>query len=202
MHVGGSDEALADISVDGTFDLNQYWSDSYFWRSPKRAAPHNVYTSVEQLNRAFVQAVTRKEATTSLYGLWKFKSSTPKERVESSGITIQFEPPYRIYWQYDVNAKRYQRQQASKEHLTEDGHEIVADNVAIVITDVEILDAVGRRRVRTIGEGDAFVFQDGQIVEGTWRKPSPSERLRFFCCEWRGDCNERRSYVDRSGRKS
>ncbi len=46
--------------------------------------------------------------------------------------------------------------------------------------DVEIVDAVGRRHIQTIGEGDAFVFMDGKKQEAIWKKPSASERLRFY----------------------
>jgi len=46
-------------------------------------------------------------------------------------------------------------------------------------TTVTIVDEKGRRHLRTIGEGNAIVFQDGRAIETTWKKPSRTQRLRF-----------------------
>ena len=37
-----------------------------------------------------------------------------------------------------------------------------------------------RERVDSIGEGKAYVFQNGQATEGTWKKPSAQKQIRFY----------------------
>jgi len=32
----------------------------------------------------------------------------------------------------------------------------------------------------TIGEGEALIFQNGEVIEGTWKKLSQSGRTQFF----------------------
>ena len=56
----------------------------------------------------------------------------------------------------------------------------MADNVAVVVTEIEVIDNVGRREIRTTGEGEAYVLRDGIVIEATWKKPSTSERLKFY----------------------
>jgi hypothetical protein len=173
-HVGGSDAALDRIASGGTLDLNQYWFDQYFWRSLNRYAPHNVYTST-----ALLGSYPKKNEP--LYETWIFKNPAVSVEPTVEQLNVSFYPPvYVANWKYDRSTNRYVRFQNGSAHTMEDGGQIFADNVAVMITDVKILDAVGRRSVRTIGEGEAMVFLDGKKQEGKWEKNSESQRLRFY----------------------
>jgi len=180
VHVGGSNASLDQIASGGTFDLNQYWYSEYFWRSSYRAAPHNVYTSTEDL-RAFVEdREAADRAPEVLYGTWEFKDAQELSG-DPVGLHIDFWAPlYTVDWVYDAEQRRYLRDQADDPHLTASGEQIVADNIAVVITDIEVIDYIGRRDVRTTGEGKGYVLQDGVVINATWKKPSVSERLRFY----------------------
>lgn len=181
VHVGGSDQSLDEIASGGTFDLNQYWNDSYFWRTSFREAPHNVYISTEEL-KSFSDA--RKEvgrAPKLLYGIWKFKDPEKNIPNEPKGLLISFySPEYVVSWEYDKQENRYKRLQRGKLDKTLDGSQIFSDNIAVVIIDIETIDSVGRKQIDTIGKGKGYVFQDGNIIEGSWKKNSESERLRFY----------------------
>lgn len=173
-HVGGSDAALDRLATGGTFDLNQYWFDKYFWRSLNRYAPHNVYTSTKLL-----WSYTKK--VQPLYETWVFKDPAVNVEPEVEQMSVSFYPPiYVVEWKYDRATNRYVRFQGGTVHTMEDGGQVMADNVAVVVTDVTILDSVGRRKIRTLGEGEAIVFQDGKKIEGKWKKTSESQRLRFY----------------------
>jgi hypothetical protein len=173
-HVGGSDAALDRIVSGGTLDLNQYWFDEYFWRSYSRYAPHNVYTSTELLG-------SYSKKTEPLYETWVFKDPAVSVEPTIEQLSVSFYPPiYVADWKYDRSTNRYMRFQNGSAHTVEDGGQIFADNVAVIVTEVKILDSVGRRSIRTIGEGEAVVFLDGKIEEGKWKKSSESQRLRFY----------------------
>jgi len=62
----------------------------------------------------------------------------------------------------------------------ENGAEIFADNVVILFTDIEIVDDMGRRRIRTTGEGEGYVLQDGQIISIIWKRPENKNIPRFY----------------------
>jgi hypothetical protein len=40
--------------------------------------------------------------------------------------------------------------------------------------------ALGRLEADSLGTNLAWVFADGRVTKGTWRKNAPSERTRFF----------------------
>ena len=108
-----------------------------------------------------------------------FKDSEPTD--SESSLYIDFwAPVYVVDWMYDEETGRYAREQFGEAHMTKSGAQIMADNIAVVITDIEIIDNVGRREIRTTGEGEGYVLQDGRVIEATWKKPSKSERLKFY----------------------
>src|SRR3989339_385712 len=155
-HVGGSDAALNLISSNGTHDLNEFWNGQFFWRSSDRKAPHNTYTSTERLQQALEQ---KKQTFKTEYSFWNFKDDAPNPTEKGKSIIVDFSSPlYRVVWNYDEEKNMYARLQAGHIHSMQDGKVIEANNVVIVVTSVEIIDAVGRRKIQTIGEGDAFIF--------------------------------------------
>lgn len=178
-HVGGSNEALDKIKNGATFDLNQFWHDPQFWRSTDRDVPHNVYTSTNRLG-AYAKAKQDAGRPAPLYGVWKFKTTEPTEVFPERFSINYISPDYLFSWAYDVEKKTYVRLFDDQPVKTLDGNEINVQNVAVLISDVEAVDAVGRRHIRTTGEGTAYVFQDGKKIQAVWKKPTASERLRFF----------------------
>jgi hypothetical protein len=178
-HVGGSNAALDDIASGGTFDMNQYWWGQYFWRSTQRYSPHNVFTSTELLNDFYELREEASLAPTRLYDVWTFKDPEPTDT--ESHLYIDFwAPVYVVDWDYNSETGMYERSQFNEPHVAYSGERIAADNVAVVVTEVKIIDYVGRRDIRTTGEGYGYVLQDGQVIEVTWKKPSISERLKFY----------------------
>lgn len=181
VHVGGSNAALDLIANNGTFDMNEFFHGSTFWRSTDRFAPHNTYTSTELLMSAIDSAREKGRAPDLLYGTWKFKSDEKTPPAVGIEPTVDFSAPtYRAEWKYDSASNRYRRTQAGLPYQSAEGDDVLANNVAVVVTDIEVIDDVGRRKIDTVGEGKAFVFQDGTAIEGTWKKASASERLRFY----------------------
>lgn len=181
-HVGGSDAALQKLIGNGTLDLNQFFNGSTFWRSKDRLAPHNVYTSTDLLRSAWDRlSAARKTPPEVSYGSWLFKDGTAMPPDPGISPTVRFTAEnYRVRWAYDAKTNRYRRYQMGLPFSMENGNEVQADNVVAVLTNMSVLDTIGHREIRTIGEGEAILFRDGEVVQGTWKKPSASERLRFY----------------------
>ena len=181
VHVGGSNAALDQIASGGIFDMNQYWGGEYFWRANgNRYAPHNVFTSTESLRAFYLLRDGAGVAPTRLYDVWSWKDPEPTGK-DGVGLYVDFwAPVYTVDWEYDGETGRYLRFQFDDPHEVESGEQIMADNVAVVVTEIEVIDNVGRREIRTTGEGEAYVLRDGIVIEATWKKPSTSERLKFY----------------------
>ncbi len=175
-HVGGSPQALAQIEVDLIWDLNQYWYGSFFWRAKDRYAPHDVFTSTELL-RLFAEG-----EEDPIYETWTFKDSAKEIPVEVPHVFLDFS----FYdwgnttWQFDRERHQYQRFLGEDPYPLQNEADIFADNVVILFTDVEIIDEIGRRSIRSTGEGEGYLLQDGQIISLIWKRPENKNIPRFY----------------------
>jgi len=181
-HVGGSPEALDQIKNNKSYrDLNEYWNGKYFWRTAKRSAPHNVYTKSELMQ----QAAAAKNMSEGHFLGWRYKddypqtaSATTVARGAEDGPKIKYGGSYTASWAYDREANAYVRREAGEVQKDADGTKVMAKNVAVINTDGQVLDAVGRLKIRTTGRGKAVVYRDGKSFEAQWRR-NTGEHFRF-----------------------
>lgn len=179
-HVGGSPDALNLIrNVYETIDLNEFWQGEYFYRQNKtRYAPHNAYTTSANL----IESLKELKLNSPTYGVWKFKDGEVQEDQYGLSVAVDFADgkTYDVDWRYDKEINAYTRYQGTGVMHMEDGATIVADNVVILATDIRTIDNEGRKSVVTVGEGDAWLFQDGKSNLVRWKKETRTDRLRFF----------------------
>lgn len=182
-HVGGSQAALDNIQNDkkiSSLDLDEYrWGGVYFWRAKERIAPHNTYTSSKLLDQVRAQ----KKVGEPGFDKWEFKEDDfSSERGDIKNIRIKFSiyPQYDAVWEYDKDKNEYRRKIGNDYAKDGDGRMILAKNIAVLLTDIEIIDAVSRRKIMTVGGGDALIFQDGKKIEARWEKRSVDDRVYFF----------------------
>lgn len=178
IHCGGSPDALSITKENGTRHIDQFYFDNYFWRIWKRYAPHNLLTSTEKLREA-TKDMNYKMVN---FGEWIFKNDAEfLGRPKKQEISIDsWLPEHKIKWIYSTRRNDYERLQGGSVHKDEEGNEIRAKNIIIQFTDVKIIDSIGRREIRTMGEGRAIVFMDGKRISAFWKKPSQEERTRFY----------------------
>lgn len=180
-HVGGSPEALEQIAAKKTFrDLNEFWNGRFFWRSARRAAPHNVFTRSDLLR----EAAENKEWKPGAFKAWTYANENPEDVPTSSrgtlaGPELAYGGPYTIRWSYDAEQNRYVRKTSGGAvQKDEDGTEVTARNVVVLLTEEKVLDEVGRLRIRTTGRGKAVLYRDGKTFDLTWQRTA-GEHLRF-----------------------
>lgn len=178
-HSGGSPEALRIIPDYGVLDLNEFSYGKYFWRSKSRYAPHNLYTSMELLNDAFAA----RDGEVKNFTPWEFKDEAPQDSRPEEGkrIKIYFSTKtYEAGWQYNRETNDYLRYEAGAIQQDRDGSEVRAKNIAVQFTDVSVIDDVGRKKIKTVGGGEAIVFQDGIRIDGTWSKDEKGGRTKLY----------------------
>jgi hypothetical protein len=174
-HVGGSPEALTMLRslTPRVEDLNEFFNGRYFWRAGSRYAPHNTYTSVEQLNRA----VSNTQAIAFPFASWDYSDKIFVSSTVTS-IQVPYQGIYRASWAYDASIRSYRRSQNGYEQKDADGSTVDVSNVVLLLTDSQVLDEIGRLKIRTTGMGKALLFRDGTVQTGVWRR-SDGEHLRF-----------------------
>lgn len=175
-HVGGSPQALAAIKDRGVLDLDQFFQSEYYYRDEvTRYAPHNVYTTTDDLKKAATEIATKYENAAPKYDSWLFQDGISQS---SSPSVIHIDWPsatnYNVDWLYSPPANSYTYKQG--------GNTYIANNVAVIETDVAVIpgDDKGRKELTSIGSGLAHIFQNGLEIIGTWKKSSAKERLRFY----------------------
>ncbi|MGK2896080.1 MAG: DUF3048 domain-containing protein [Candidatus Saccharimonadales bacterium] len=180
-HVGGSQRALSEIR-NGTYrDIDQFFNSGSYWRTSDRAAPHNVYTSFERLDRLN----TQKGYTSSAPKSFKRVDGKPSETPNASQVTVAISSaPYTSSYVYDKANNAYIRSIGGTLH-TDREEGALASNVVIAIRVAEetVWEETWREQIQTTGEGIAIIFQNGIATEVTWRKPTPSDQFTFFNAE-------------------
>jgi hypothetical protein len=180
-HVGGSPESLNLIKQSELRDLNEFWNGKYFWRDLSRRSPHKIFTSTGLLHNAFEDKFSDKEIVPA--EAWRFKEDLRVEDrpIQTDDIVIDWSSPvHKVAWRYDHEGNFYRRLQASQEQRDEDNSPVRVKNVILQFSAIKVIDEIGRRQIKTIGEGRAVVLNDGQITEAIWNKASATSRTRYL----------------------
>ena len=182
-HCGGSPEALELISAFDIPDLNQIGgAGQYFWRGAG-TSPHNLYTSTELLTLALRDRDLLDKKPT--YKMWPFKDEAGLEDrpTEDKFVKVNFSSlAYQSEYRYDRESNDYLRFNGGVEHIDAlTGEQLRAKNVIVQRVPAEWpLPDKGRIGMDVVGSGEAYIFRDGETIEGTWTKKSREERTRFY----------------------
>src|SRR3972149_5624180 len=98
-------------------------------------------------------------------------------------ISIVYNASYQVSYRYDAQTNSFLRFMNGRAHFDErSGQQYGADNVIVQIVDTWPLrgDPEDRVDMELTGSGDAYYFQDGVAVKGTWHKPSLAARTDFL----------------------
>jgi hypothetical protein len=185
-HAGGSPEALemlgqTDLVTD--VDALKRANGGYFTRSSSRRAPHNLFTTGAKLEQAAADKGVAAFGDSELGFLMK-DGAPAEQRGAAQTLTYFF-----LYkqdpagWTYEPETNTYLRLRRGKpaiDALTR--QQLRTSNVVVMEVPERPIpgDAKGRIEQDVIGSGPARLFQDGQVYEITWSKPSAADQLRFL----------------------
>jgi hypothetical protein len=183
-HVGGSPDGLQDITTFHVKDLNEFYNAAAYERISSRDAPHNVYTSIAQLN----QLETKKGFGKSNYTGFLRKIAIPLKTPNATSINVTFSSTdYNVHYDYDATTNSYKRSEGGTPHmeLNKDGSQTqITPKVVIAMVvpySLGVLDSTGARYsvYGVVGSGAVSVFQDGTVTTGTWAKTSNATQITF-----------------------
>ncbi len=175
-HVGGSPEALNDIKAWHVKDIGEFTYGSYYHRISSRAAPHNMYTSMANLN-----AIEKlNHWTTSHFTGFLRKKDDPAK--SPAARTINFDisyPDFNVRYQYDPKKNAYLRWEGGAPHTDTAGHQLEPKVVIGLVMPYSLESDGYHSMYNTIGTGKAYFFQDGNVVIGTWTKSGRNAQFVF-----------------------
>ncbi len=183
-HAGGNEDALANIDKYSIKDIphtEPYYRRDYKGRSV--ASEHTLYSSTEQL---YALAKARGfDTTKSDYSAMKFKVDGPAEPT-GKGVEINFSSEsYKVTWAFDTATNSYLRSMAGAPHKDRtSSNQITAKNIVIQTVDrtYQPTGSYGSSNYvfKNIGEGNAYVLEDGKTIKAKWKKASLTSRTKFY----------------------
>ena len=169
-HVGGSYAALQQLRNGSYRDIDQFFNAGTYWRATDRYAPHNVYTNFERLD-ALNKAKGYTESTFTAFPRADLEEA---DELDATRITVTMSGAlYDSTYRYNAETGLYARSQGGEAHNDREKGRI---SPKVVI----IMEAPLRPdQITTIGKGNAYIFQNGSVTEGTWQKKSRTAQLTF-----------------------
>jgi hypothetical protein len=155
-----------------------------YHRISSRRAPHNAYTSTADL-REMVDRLGAPSTISADVHVRPFRDEAP---VSERGATQTIRIPYRtgiVTYAYDQASNNYLRSLDGKAQVDPaDDRRVTTRNVVVLFMrfsiDTRIEPGHARPVVGSIGSGKAWVFSEGRLVEGTWRKQDSTGPTRLF----------------------
>ncbi len=175
VHAGGSGDGLAKLRELGLKDLDHGANGSTFRRVSDRYAPHNLYTDFAALDKAIA---SRGYGTSNVKSLERKEEKTGQP-VTARAIDLNISAAlYNVHYDYDAPSNTYKRSMAGKPHTDHRSGEQLAPKVVVAL--VMGFSQNGIYSVyQTTGQGQAVIFQDGQITQATWKKAGDKEQFQF-----------------------
>lgn len=177
-HVGGSPEALQNIKDWKVKDLDQSFNAGAYQRVNSRFSPHNVYSSIAELNK--LEGTKGYGAPT--YTGFVRKADKPSATPNAKTINIAISSvKYNSSYTYDATTNSYLRNMAGTAHSDEKSGKQLNPKVVVALVTTYGIQADGKHSVYgTTGSGQAFIFQDGTVTQATWKKTDRNGQITFI----------------------
>ncbi|QQS38879.1 DUF3048 domain-containing protein [Candidatus Woesebacteria bacterium] len=119
------------------------------------------------------------------YEAWSFVDESPLASPKASDISFEFWADYKQYgvsWTYDKASNSYKRINGGIEVKDlSSGEQVTAKNVVIqYVEELGPVDTEKHMFYKTVGTGEAIVFQNGDAIKATWEKESTRGRTKFY----------------------
>ncbi len=143
------------------------------WREHHRSAPHNLYSSTLIIRDIADERNWSDESPGNAFLFGEpTESTTPATEIE---LDWSDHPTVRWVW----NGEVYERYNATTPHewITKDGEKGIVTTPMVIVIEGDRYTASGDGgsavpAIHTIGSGDAKVFRNGTVIEGTWARDS------------------------------
>jgi len=174
-HVGGSAAAMAEVQNGNYRNIDQFYNGGYYWRSDDRYAPHNVYTSFQNIDALNLSKGYTTSTFTGFTRIDGLVSPTPD--ATNINVTISNDM-FNSSYIYDSLTNTYARSQAGEPHLDREAGQITPSVVVALHVD-EYTMSDGHEDITTIGSGNATIFQNGTATNAIWTKASKTSQIKF-----------------------
>ncbi|MBI4022924.1 DUF3048 domain-containing protein [Candidatus Berkelbacteria bacterium] len=184
-HAGGSQGALALIpTLSGIVDLPH--TAAYFHREPQPgiASEHTLFTSTSEL---YDFAKEKGASLTADFGEIRFsQDGALADRPASASVSVDFSTDsYKVDWTYDREKNHYTRSLAGSPHVDKvSGDQLTAKNIVVLVVERSFNpntnQGKGEWTYVTEGAGKVYIFHEGIMSQGTWKKERKDTLLKLY----------------------
>lgn len=178
---------------DTTFDIGAPVLTRDYFRLGKDVQLATEHTMVGNLISAWREADKRGLLADAKAGKpwadkmqnWKFvDDASLDKRGATKSISFGFWkgwPEFDVTWEYDKDNNSYKRSNGGKPQVDlENNQQITAKNIVVQFAKQEgPIDDHKHMLYQVIGNGKAIVYQNGQVIDATWKKSTQTSRTVF-----------------------
>ena len=182
-HYGWSTYAENDIKALGVNNINGLYDKGYY-RNYNVAAPHNVFTSIEDLYN--VSTSKGYSTTSNNYSLLNYTPDdvnfdATSDLLTANNISMTYSNSQVRSYTYDATNGYYLRYMNNSPHTDRDSGEVYHyKNIIIMKVNNSTLDSYGRQDLDTVGSGEGYYIANGYAIPITWSKASRSAKTHYY----------------------
>ena len=147
-----------------------------YFRENSRSAPHNLLTNTSEL---YALAGAEGGVPPQLLTYRATDEALPLDARPVQGVDIDFGATD-VTYTWDPVQQGWLRTQNGSEHVDTDGVQVAPANVIVQHVSYGRSPADPRSpEAITVGEGEAWVFTDGHLIQGRWERSSPEDPIVY-----------------------
>lgn len=180
-HWGGEREALEKLNshIVDNIDAMKY-DGVYYYRKSGIKQPHNGFADLETLFKGSKDLGYADKNFFSGYIHSEKKNSKSITNIAEI-ISINYPFPLNVLWTYDKSEGSYRRSRGGEFEIDKNNQEQVEASVVMVMETDSTYVSKDYLNVRTTGEGNLRLYQNGVVVSGRWKKgDSLDDKLYFY----------------------
>lgn len=178
---GAAAGEIAPVKAQSTATLISFdQGSSAFKQLPGHPVPFQVYASTNDLYAAGEKA---NASTNPPKPIFTYSTTVPRG---SSGVTarVPMSPSAVVTWTWDPTTQTYLRTQNGRNDVLADGSRVSANDVVVMSVQIGktgIFDTAGNEDPLVIvtGSGSVSVLRNGQVITGTWSRPSINDTMKL-----------------------
>jgi Protein of unknown function (DUF3048) N-terminal domain/Protein of unknown function (DUF3048) C-terminal domain len=175
-HVGGSPGAQSDIISLGVRDLDQQKNEAAYSKTELNKAPSNVFTNFGLLDKLN----SSKKYTESNFVGFAHKKDVPQSPTARTIDFLLSSQYYNSEFKYNSSTNSYWYSQGGVLQKDAINNSALSPKVVIALFVQKAYDPDGQHTsYETSGQGKLYVFQDGIVSVGNWKKQDRKSQLVF-----------------------
>jgi len=185
-YAGAAQAEIAPVKAySNAVPLSPEQAPGAYSRSASRPAPHNLYTSTGRLYQAADRLGAHRGPPPALFS---FAVRAPAGAHPVRAVAVPFSPvgDYVASWRWNAKAGVWDRYQGGRRATVAGGAGVTATDVVVLRVKVGtipgLVDSLGNPdpNVIVVGQGASWVFRDGRVLKGTWRRPAVGQVMRLI----------------------